>query len=140
MGSQMVVFQLGGEYYGVPISAVREIIVPPVIRSVPQAQAHVRGIINLRGKVISVINLTSLLGLPACAISTEEQHRIIVLEQEDTLLGIEVDIVYEVTSLAERELEPPPAYAGEAGYLAGIANQREKLLLVLDVDKIFAYS
>ena len=138
MANQMVVFLLGQEHYGLPISAVREIIVPPVIRSVPQAKEHVRGLINLRGKVISVLDLTGLLGLPSIPMA-EKQRRIVVLERKDTLLGIEVDAVYEVTNLDDSKVELPPEYAGDSGYLAGIANQGENLLLILDVEKIFMH-
>lgn len=134
MEEQMVVFQLDNERYAVPISNIREIIVPPNIRPVPNAKEYVLGLINLRGKVITVIDLAQMLG--KIAYNSQEMRRIVVLEKEDTLLGIVVDVVNEVINITSNQLEPLPAYSGE-GYLTGILHQGDLLLLVLDVEKIF---
>ncbi|WP_206811193.1 chemotaxis protein CheW [Paradesulfitobacterium ferrireducens] len=135
---QVVIFQMGVEQYAVPMSAVREIIVPPQIRSVPNAKGHVRGIISLRTKVITVLNLAQLLKLDSISSVTELQRRIVVLEDKEVLLGIEVDEVKEVLDIARYELEPPPAAVGRETFLDGILNLGERLILMLNVPALFA--
>lgn len=97
-----------------------------------------RGIISLRGKVITVLNLAKLLNLDASTSSPELQRRIVVLENEEVLLGIEVDEVKEVLIIAQYELEPPPTVVGKETFLDGIFNLGERLILMLNVKAIFA--
>ena len=135
---QSVIFQMGGEQYAVPMSTVREIIVPPKIRNVPNAKGHVRGIISLRGKIITVISLAKLLYLDESHSTSGLQRRIVVLENEEVFLGIEVDEVKEVLNIAQYELEPPPTVVGQETFLDGILNLEERLILMLNVPALFA--
>ncbi|GAB6172885.1 chemotaxis protein CheW [Paradesulfitobacterium aromaticivorans] len=135
---QVILFQMGGEHYAVPMNTVREIIVPPLIRSIPNAKGHVRGIISLRGKVITVLSLAQWLKTKLDSSFPDHQRRIIVLENVEELLGIEVDMVNEVVNIAQYELEPPPAVVGQETFFLGILNLSEKLVLVLNVPTLFA--
>lgn len=135
---QVVVFKMGGENYAVGMSTVREIIVPPKIRNVPNAKGYVRGIITLRGKVIPILSLAKLLKLESNASLPELQRRIVILENEETLLGIEVDAVNEVLNIAQYELEPSPTVVGQETFLDGILNLGERLILMLNAPALFA--
>ena len=122
---QVVIFKIGGEHYAVGMSAVREIIVPPKVRSVPNAKGYVRGIISLRGKVIAILSLAKLLKLESNSSFPELQRRIIVLENEGALLGIEADAVNEVLNIAQYEIEPSPTIVRQEKFLDGILNLGE---------------
>jgi len=135
---QVVIFRMGEEQYAVPMSTVREIIVPPQIRSVPNAKGHVRGVISLRGKVITVLSLAQLLNLDTRTSDSEHQRHMVVLENEEVLLGIEVDEVKEVLNIAQHKIEQSPAIAGQETFLDGILNLGERLILMLNVKGIFA--
>jgi len=118
---QLVVFQLGAELYGVEIARVHEIIRLQAITRVPRAPAFVEGIINLRGKVIPVVDLRHRFGLPAA--EHTRASRIVVVEIGDQVVGLIVDAVSEVLRIAGATVEPPsPVVAGlESEYLRGIA-------------------
>lgn len=135
---QVVIFKLGEEHYAVGMSTVREIIVPPKIRSVPNAKEYVQGIINLRGKVIPILSLAKLLKLESVPSLPELQRQIVVLENEETLLGIEVDGVNEVLNIAQYELEPTPKVIGQETFIDGILNLGERLIMMLNASALFA--
>ncbi|PLS19137.1 chemotaxis protein CheW [Bacillus sp. M6-12] len=99
MTSQIVVFELEGQFYGVDIKEVNEIIRMQEITSLPNSQHHVEGIINLRGKICSVINGRILLGLDKKAIETEQ--KIIVLD--GARIGVVVDQVSEILTVEEAD-------------------------------------
>jgi len=135
---QVVIFKLGEEHYAVGMSTVREIIVPPKIRSVPNAKEYVQGIINLRGKVIPILSLAKLLKLESVPSLPELQRQIVVLENEETLLGIEVDGVNEVLNIAQYELEPTPKVIGQETFIDGILNLGEGLIMMRNAPALFA--
>lgn len=133
---QVVVFELGGECYGVDIGLVQEIIRPPSITSVPRAPDYVEGVINLRGRVIPVINLRTRFGLPG----TERGRtaRIVVLNVEGQTVGAAVDAVSEVLRIPLTSVEPPGAtLAGAASArLRGIAKLDDRLIILLEPKSI----
>jgi purine-binding chemotaxis protein CheW len=133
---QLVVFQLGAELYGVEISRVHEIIRLQTITRVPRAPAFVEGVINLRGKVISIINLPRRFGLPVT--DHTRASRIVVVEVNDQVIGMVVDGVSEVLRIANSTIEPPsPVVAGvDAEYVQGIAKLPERLVILLDLDRV----
>src|SRR6059058_1034870 len=135
---QLVVFQLGAELYGVEIARVHEIIRLQAITRVPRAPAFVEGIINLRGKVIPVVDLRHRFGLPAA--EHTRASRIVVVEIGDQVVGIVVDGVSEVLRVSPSIVEPPsPVVAGiDSEYLHGIAKLPERLVILLDLDRILA--
>jgi len=133
----LVVFKLGSEEFGVEIQNVQEIIRLSSITKIPQASGYVRGIINLRGKIIVVINLNVILGMESR--EKDENTRIMVAEIGDTVMGFIVDSVSEVIRLPAKNVEPAPAViAGKIGteYLRGVGKMDDRLLILLDLDKI----
>ena len=133
---QVVVFDLGGESYGVEIGHVQEIIRPPAITVVPRAPEYVEGVINLRGRVIPVISLRTRFGL-SCADSSRTA-RIVVLDIGGHTVGAAVDAVSEVLRIPASAVELPGAtFAGEATtHLRGIAKLEDRLIILLDLTRI----
>ena len=137
---QLVIFKLATEKnvceYGIPITKVQEIITtnPPTI--LPQVPNFVEGIINLRGKIIPIIDLKKRFALSSTP--TEGETRSIVLEMDGQIAGIVVDEVSEVIMVPGEKIEPPPAVIGgiTAEYLTGIAKVNDRLLILLDADRI----
>ena len=135
---QLVVFQLGAELYGVEIARVHEIIRLQTVTRVPHAPAFVEGVINLRGKVIPVVDLRRRFGLPLA--DHTRASRIVVIEIGDQVVGIVVDGVSEVLRVNKGTIEPPsPVVAGiESDYLHGIAKLPERLVILLNLDRVLA--
>ncbi|MDQ3811212.1 MAG: chemotaxis protein CheW [Chloroflexota bacterium] len=135
---QLVVFQLGAELYGVEISRVHEIIRLQTVTRVPRSPAFVEGVINLRGKVIPVVDLRRRFGLPAA--EHTRASRIVVVEIGDQVVGIIVDGVSEVLRVNTATVEPPsPVVAGiDSEYLHGIAKLTDRLVILLDLDRVLA--
>ena len=135
---QLVVFQLGAELYGVDIARVHEIIRLQTITRVPRAPSFVEGVINLRGKVIPVVDLRRRFGLPTG--EHTRATRIVVVEIGDQVVGIIVDSVSEVLRVNTSTVEPPsPVVAGiDSEYLHGIAKLPERLVILLDLDRVLA--
>lgn len=135
---QLVVFELGGELYGVEISRVHEIIRLQTVTRVPRAPTFVEGVINLRGKVIPVVDLRRRFGLPSA--EHTRASRIVVVEIGDQVVGIIVDGVSEVLRVSESTVEPPsPVVAGiDSEYIHGIAKLPERLVILLDLDRVLA--
>lgn len=133
---QLVVFRLGSEEYGVPITQVQEIIHYSPPRKVPGAPAFVEGIINLRGKVIPVIDLMKRFELGERGES--EDARIVVVDVGGHTVGVIVDEVSEVLRLSSSSIDPPPPIiAGIAAeYLWGVGKLQERLLILVDLEKI----
>ena len=135
---QMVLFELGTETYGLDISTVHEIIRMQPITKVPKAPFYVEGVINLRGKVIPVIDIGKRFGFE----KTEEvkNNRIVVINIQDTILGIIVDAVTEVIRVPKDSIDPVSdiVTAGESDYLQGIAKINDKMIILLDLDKLLS--
>jgi purine-binding chemotaxis protein CheW len=135
-------FQLGEEEYGLSLLRVREIIALMDITAVPLAPDYVRGVMNLRGKVIPVVDLRRKLNMP----STEDHERkciIVVDVQQDgeiSQMGVLVDSVSEVLYIGAAEIEGPPAInAGtSANYVSGMAKTKDSIKILLEVDNVLA--
>jgi purine-binding chemotaxis protein CheW len=134
---QIVVFELGAERYGVDIATVYEIIRHQPIIAVPRAPAFVEGIINLRGRIIPVVDLRARLGLATSDVTKET--RIVVAETAGTRVGLIVDGVSEVLIVPAGAIEPTPevAVGDEATYLRGIAKLGERLIILLALEGLF---
>jgi purine-binding chemotaxis protein CheW len=135
-------FQLASEEFGIRVLKVREIMGLQQITTVPQTPAHIKGVINLRGKVLPVIDLRLKFGLPAaeytqrsCIIVTQVQG-----ESAPVLMGIVVDGVSEVLNLAASEIEDTPDFGEEVSgqYLLGMAKVKGKVKILLDIDKVLS--
>jgi len=136
---QLVGFCLGDEEYGFEIQRVQEINRIVEITRVPRTPDFVMGVINLRGKVIPVINLRQRFGL--ISKEADKDTRIVVVEIQNKILGIMVDAVSEVLRIPASTIEPPPDIVTgvDAEYIEGIAKLPERLLILLDLDKILSH-
>lgn len=132
---QLVVFDLAGEIYGVNIETVREIIRMQAVTFVPDAPDFVEGVINLRGRVIPVIDLRRRFGLTV----TEEtnESRVLVVDSEGEDLGVIVDAVTEVQRITEDSIEPVSNLVSteESEYIVGITKVEDQLIILLDLDR-----
>lgn len=133
---QLIAFRLGQNEYGLEISCVQEIIRVLDITRVPKAPSYIAGVINLRGSVITVINLHKRFGLTSTEIT--EDSRIIIIKWKDIVAGIMVDAAYEVTRVPLQMTETAPNVAGSAekDYIKGVAKVNERLLVLLDPEKV----
>lgn len=132
---QLVTFKLGGEEYGIDILRVQEINRMTVITAMPKAPFSVEGVINLRGKVIPVINLRKRFGLAMKEF--DYQSRIIVIDAGSTV-GLIVDSVSEVLRISSDTIEPPSLVTTGTGseYIMGIGKLEDRLIIVLDIEKL----
>jgi purine-binding chemotaxis protein CheW len=137
---QVVVCELGGERYGLDIGSVYEIIRFQPITAVPAAPAFVQGIINLRGRIIPVVDLASRFGLPTA--ETTKASRIIVAGTAGTRVGLIVDGVSEVLMVPEDAVESTPdVVAGtDSAYIRGVAKLADDLVILLELDALFGDS
>jgi purine-binding chemotaxis protein CheW len=135
---QMVLFELGAETYGLDIAAVHEIIRMQAITKVPKAPKYVEGVINLRGKVIPVIDLGRRFGLEKT--ERAKNNRIVVVNIGETTLGIIVDAVTEVLRIPTDSVEPVSdiVTSGHSEYLMGIAKLSDKMVILLALEKLLA--
>ena len=133
---QLVTFSIGEEEFGVNILQVQEIIRTMDITRVPRAPEFVEGVINLRGKVIPIVDMRSRFGL------SHKEHdkytRIIVIEIEMIIVGFVVDSVSEVLRIPANSVQPPPpVVAGlESDYIDGVGKLEDRLLILLDLDSL----
>ncbi|MBO8129646.1 MAG: chemotaxis protein CheW [Peptococcaceae bacterium] len=133
-GSQLVIFKLSDQRYAVPVNRTSEIIRMVDITPVPRSDAYVEGIINLRGKVVPVLNLHRKMGLPEGERSRDS--RIVVIENGEERIGMIVDGVDEVSTYEEDELDSPPSVAGDNPFIKGVVKRKEDLWLLLDLDRV----
>jgi purine-binding chemotaxis protein CheW len=120
--------------YAVPIEQVKEIKIVDAITKIPKSKSYVKGIMNLRGKIIPIVDVNGKIGTSIASID-ESKQRILVADVNDTLTGLLVDEVNEVRRLNVKEIEPAPAGAFEANYIKGIATVKDNLIVLLDVAK-----
>ncbi len=129
-------FVLAGEQYGLEILKVREIIGMMDITAVPRTQAFVRGVVNLRGKIIPVIDLRLKFDLPA--VETTESTCIIVVDVGEVEMGVIVDKVSEVLDIAASEIDPPPSFgvAVNTDFILGIGKAANRVTILLDIGRV----
>lgn len=134
-----VIMCVGGERYGVHVSQVQSVERLGEITPVPRTLSFIKGVIDLRGEVVPVIDLAERVGLKHAAQDAEEM-RVVIAEVEDMVVGMIVDGVEDVVQLAPEAIEPPPAVVGglEAVYLRGVANVGGDLLVLLNLDRVFS--
>ena len=133
---QLVSFNLGQEEFAVDILKVQEINRMVEITRVPKAPDFVEGVINLRGKVIPVIDLRKRFGLPPG--ERTKQTRIVVVDMDGRTIGLIVDAVSEVLRLPADTIEPPPPIVAgiDADYIRGVGKLEDRLLILLDLNRI----
>lgn len=135
---QTVVFRLGQEYYGIDIFRVNEIIRLREITPIPRTEEHFRGLVNLRGKTIPVVDLRIRMNLPEHPDS--ESTRIIVVESDHGNVGIVVDAVTEVVSIQSTSIDAAPGLMTDvsAEFVRGVAKRESDLITLLDLDHALA--
>jgi purine-binding chemotaxis protein CheW len=132
----LVTFALDREEFGIPIQQVREVIRVTEITRVPQARSHVRGVTNLRGRILAVVEIRTRMGLPPAEITP--QSRIMVVGVHDRMLGILVDGVSQVVKVPTTTLAPAPEEVLSPGtdYITGVARWNSRLIILLDLEKV----
>jgi purine-binding chemotaxis protein CheW len=129
---QLVVFSLGEEEYGLPVTQVQEIIHYTTPRAVSSDAAWIQGVISLRGKIIPVADLASRLGLSA---ERSDSGKIVIVESGSITAGVIVDDVEEVLTIDDSQLDAVPASGSAA--IDSIAKIDDRLIVVLDIDGLF---
>lgn len=134
-------FRLGEEYYGISVMKVREIIKLVTITAVPQMPGHVKGVVNLRGRIIPVVDLPVKFGMNEAA--RTERTCIVVVQvgsanRDATSLGLIVDSVDEVLNLVAADIEETPDFgtAVDTSYLLGMGTIKGKVVSLLDIDRV----
>jgi purine-binding chemotaxis protein CheW len=127
--------------YAVPIDQVKEIRTVDTITKIPKSKSYVKGVMNLRGKIIPIIDVNDKIGLSASREVDITKQRILVADVNDTLTGLLVDEVNEVMRLPSKDIEAPPIGAFEHNnYIKGIAKRDDQLIVLLDVSKFLQES
>jgi purine-binding chemotaxis protein CheW len=136
----IVGFQVGRETYGVAITSLHEIVRVPEITAVPDAPDYMEGVINLRGKIVSVIDLRKRLG--ELQVAPNRRNRILVVEHNARLSGLIVDSASEVLKIPTEDVEPAPHEFQEGGLncVTGLAKYKGRLIVLLDMAKLLDYS
>jgi len=136
----IVGFRIGRETYGVPITALHEIVRVPEITAVPDAPDYMEGVINLRGKIVSVLDLRKRFG--ETQVTSSRRNRILVLEHKGRLSGLIVDSASEVLKIPESDVEPPPTEFLEGGLncVTGLGKHQGRLIVLLDMAKLLQLS
>lgn len=139
---QYLTFFIAEEEYAVGILKVREILEYETLTRVPGAPAAVRGVINLRGSVVPVVDLAVKFGLPEGEVTRRTCVVIVEVENagEKTVMGVIADAISQVVDLPAEAIEPPPNFGTKVNldYLIGMGRNNNKFLLVLDIDKVLS--
>jgi purine-binding chemotaxis protein CheW len=140
VAGKYLTFALAAEEYGLPVLKVREIIKMMDITAVPQVPEFVKGVINLRGKVIPVVDLRLKFGFPVQEYTDRTSIIVVEVAVGDVriLTGIVVDAVSEVLNIAAEEIEPTPDFGGQVrtDYMKGIAKVKGTVKILLDLDRV----
>lgn len=136
--SQIVCFKIGHEEYGLDILKVQEILRIPKITKLPKSADYIMGVIDLRGKVIPIIDLGRRFKIDVS--STSDEQRAIVVNIKEKKVGLAIDSVSHVIKIDEKDIEPPPPIIkGISGrYIIGIAKVESGFVIILDIEQIFS--
>jgi purine-binding chemotaxis protein CheW len=136
MEQQLVVFELANEFYGINIAVVESIIKMQAITQLPQTPVYVRGVTNLRGSVLPVIDLRARFALEAK--EDTRQTRIIIVTMDNIKVGVVVDGVSEVLRISDETIEPLPPMINSVNsvFLKGIARLESRLIILLELGKV----
>lgn len=137
---QYLTFVVAGEEYAIPILRVREILAYVALTRVPRAPEFIAGVMNLRGRVVPVVDLRMKLGLEPTAITAHTCIVIVEVENEQaaTTLALLAEDVKDVIDLTDEEVEPPPAFGTriDSSFLIGMADLGDRFALILDADRV----
>ena len=135
---QLVIFKLANEDYGLPIQKVQEINRMVPVTKLPQTPEFMEGIINLRGRVIPVVDLRKRFGLAAKP--HEDDTRIMIIDIDGQTVGIIVDAVNEVLEIDAREIAPPPSFGAniQTHFIEGMGRLEHGFIIILQIDRILS--
>lgn len=138
VAGRFLCFELGQEQFAIPLLKVKEVIAHAGVTPIPQSPAHLKGIINLRGQVISIADLRTRLKITGA--QADADTAIIILDLGGLALGVIVDSVTSVIEFSEQEISPAPGStsADKRGYFSGVAKRENSLTLILDLDSLFS--
>ena len=140
--TQYLTFTLGGETFAIAILGVKEIIEYTSLTDVPMMSDFIRGVINLRGAVVTVMDLAVRFGRPASPITKRTCIVIVEIEErgERQVIGVVVDAVNAVIEIAPGEIEPPPAFGARIrnDFIAGMGKINGRFVILLAIDQVFA--
>jgi purine-binding chemotaxis protein CheW len=133
---QIVGLRIGRETFGLPISIVREIVRVPEITAVPNAPEHIEGVINLRGRIIPIIDLRKRFGEKNP--EPNKKNRVVVVELETRAIGLIVNSASEVLRIPPSDIEPPHNIfqEGELNFITGVGKLKGRLVMMLDLNRI----
>jgi len=144
--AQYLTFVLGGEVYALEILHIKEIIQYGELTEVPMMPSFIRGVINLRGKVVPVVDMTARFGRGVTNVARRTSIVIIELVQDEDSdievqsIGVMVDAVNEVIDIAHADVEPPPAFGGRirADFISGMAKRHGRFIIVLNLAQVLS--
>ncbi len=136
---QIVGFRVGRETFGIPIAQVHEIVRVPEITAVPNAPEFVEGVMNLRGKIVPVVDMRKRFGEQVPQPSN--RNRVVVAEVDRKLVGLIVDTASEVLKIPSSQVEPAPSVfqEGEVSYVTGMGKLRDRLIILIDLSKVLQH-
>lgn len=129
-------FHLHGEDYGIAINYVTEIIGIQKITNIPDMPAYIKGVINLRGRVIPVMDIRLRFGLPYR--DYDERTCVIVVEVNELTTGLVVDRVKEVVEISAEQIEPAPNHSAEGSYIEGMGKIEEEVKILLNIESLIS--
>lgn len=140
MEQQFVVMAVGQEKYGASVTQVLSIEKPMEITRVPRTVAFIKGVVNLRGTIVPVVDLGERLGLASSL--QHDESRIVIVQVEDMMVGMIVDAVTDVVTLADSDIQPAPSMVGglSAEFLQGIAEHQRQVLILLHLPRLFNHA
>jgi purine-binding chemotaxis protein CheW len=140
--TQHLSFELAGAEYGVAILKVKEILQYEAITRVPSTPRSVRGVINLRGAVVPVVDLAAKFGLPETQVTKRTCILIVeaILDEQPMVVGVLADAVQEVIELSAADVEPPPSFGTQVrvDFLVGMGKVGKRFVLLLDLDRVIS--
>jgi purine-binding chemotaxis protein CheW len=137
-GSQFLTFQLGDELYGVDILRVQEIKGYTTVTKIPNTPSHIKGVLNLRGTIVPIIELRTKFGMPT--IDYTMFTVIVVVVVQEKIMGLVVDAVSDVLDIDRKDIQPPPQFGAkvDVSFINGIGKSGDKLIALLDMDRLLS--
>lgn len=137
-GSQFLTFNLGEELYGVDILRVQEIKGYTAVTKIPNTPSHIKGVLNLRGTIVPIIELRTKFALPTIEFTAFTV--IIVVVVRDKVMGLVVDSVSDVLNIGKTDIQPSPQFGAhvDVSFVSGIGKSGDKLVALLDMDRLLA--
>lgn len=137
-GCQFLTFNLGNELYGVDILRVQEIKGYSAVTKIPNTPSHIKGVLNLRGTIVPIIELRTKFALPT--IEYTAFTVIIVVVVRDKVMGLVVDSVSDVLNIGKTDIQPSPQFGAnvDVSFVSGIGKSGDKLVALLDIDRLLA--